>query len=98
MVRHDQEATVERALLADEHRRHRGLHVVVDAAQRHPPEESEAARMRVEHHLLRLTRIGPDIDRPRSAQPQVGDLHAHRLARDLHVFVAPVELVRLARA
>ena len=27
----------------------------------------------------------------------MGDLHAHRLARDLHVFVAPVELVRLTR-
>jgi hypothetical protein len=27
----------------------------------------------------------------------MGDLHAHRLARDLHVFVARVELIRLAR-
>ena len=52
--------------------------------------------MRVEHHLLRLARIRSDIDRPRCAKPHMGDLHAHRLARDLHVFMAPVELVRLA--
>jgi hypothetical protein len=96
MIRHHQEATVEHALLADEHGRHRGLHVVVDAAQRHSSEEGEAARMRVEHHLLRLARIRSNVHRPRRAQPHMRDLHAHRLARDLHVFVAPVELVRLA--
>jgi hypothetical protein len=31
VVGHQQEASVELALLADEHRVHRGLHVVVDA-------------------------------------------------------------------
>jgi len=93
VIRHDQEATVEHALLADEHCRHRRLHVVVDAAQGHAAEEGEAARMRIEHHLLRLARIGPDVDRARRAQPHVRDLHPHRQARDLDVLVAPVELI-----
>jgi hypothetical protein len=97
VIGHHQKPAVEHAFLADEHRRHRSLHVVVDAAQRHPAEKGECAGMRVEHHLLRLARIGPDIDRPRRAQPHVRHLHTHRLARDLHVLVAPVELVRLAR-
>jgi hypothetical protein len=52
--------------------------------------------MRVEHHLLRLARIGPDVDRPRRAQPHLGHLHSHRLASDLYILVTPVELVGLA--
>ena len=98
VIGHDQEPAVEDALLADKHRRHRGLHVVVDPAQRHPAKKGEAARMRVEHHLLRLAWISSDIDRPRRAQPHMRHLHAHRLAGDLHVLVAPVELVGLARS
>ena len=97
VARHDQEAPVEHPVLAREHRRHRRLHVVVDPARRHAAEEGERPRMRVEQHLLGLARIGPNIDRPRGAQPHVRHLHPHRLARDLHVLVAPVELVGLAR-
>ena len=97
VVGHDQEAAVEHPLLAGEHRGHRGLHVVVDAARRNSAEEGERAGMRVEHHLLRLARIGPNIHRPRCAQPHVRGLHPHRLAGDLDVLVAPVELVGLAR-
>ncbi len=97
VIGHDQEPAVEDALLADEHRRHRSLHIIVDPAQRHPAEEGKAAGMRVEHHLLRLARIDPHIYRARRAQPHMRYLHAHRLARDLHVLVAPVELVCLAR-
>src|SRR3546814_9501398 len=53
--------------------------------------------MRVEQHLLALAWIRPDIDRPRCTQPHMRNLHAHRLAGDLHVLMAPVELIGLAR-
>jgi len=43
------------------------------------------------------TTIGPDIHNPRGAKPHVRYLHPYRLARDLHVLVAPGELIRLAR-
>ena len=98
VVGHDQEAPVEDTLLAGEHARHRGLHVVVDAARRHASEEGKRPRMRVEQHLLCLARIGPHIHGPRRAQSHMRDLHAHRLARDLHVLMAPVELIGLARS
>ncbi len=62
MARHHQKPAVEDAFLADEHRRHRGLHIIVDTAQGHASEEGKAARMRIEQHLLRLARISPDID------------------------------------
>src|SRR5690606_32997487 len=59
-------------------------------------EEGEGPRMGVEQHLLALARIGPDIRRTGCAQADMRDLHPHRLAGDLYVLVAPVELIRLA--
>ena len=53
--------------------------------------------MGVEHHLLGLARIDPDVHSPRRAQPDVSRLHPQRLAADLYVFVAPVEQERPAR-
>ena len=53
--------------------------------------------MGVEHHLLRLARIGAHERHPAVAEPHMGDLHRHRDAVDQHDLVAPVELVRLAR-
>ena len=97
VVRHDEEAPVEDALLAGEHRRHRRFHVVVNPACRHAAEKGERPRMRVEKHLLAFARIRSHIDRARRAQPHVSDLHPHRLAGDLDVLVAPVELIGFAR-
>jgi transposase-like protein len=94
---HLQKAAVERALLADEHRVHRGLHVVVDPARARPPPEDERPVMGVEHHLLRLARIGPDERHAAVAEPQVRHLHRGGDAGDQHHLVAPVELIRLAR-
>ena len=96
MVGHDQEAAVEHPVLAGEHRGHRRLHIIVDAAQWHAAEEHERPRVRIEHHLLCLARIAAHIHCPRPAQPHMGSLHPHGRASDLDVFVAPVELVRLA--
>ena len=46
---------------------------------------------------FRETRLGPHVHRPRRAQPHMRHLHAHRLAGDLNVLVAPVELIGLIR-
>jgi hypothetical protein len=51
----------------------------------------------VEHHLLRLARIGPHEQHPAVAEPDLRHLHRHRDPGDQHHLVAPVELVGLAR-
>ena len=91
------EAAVVGALLAHEYRAHRRLHVVVDAPTADPAEEAEGALMRLEHHLLALA--GKDLNQlhPAVAEPHVRRLHPGRGARQNRVFVAPVELVSLAR-
>ena len=53
--------------------------------------------MRVEHHLLRLARIGAHEHHAAVAEPDVGDLHRRRHAVHDDDLVAPVELVRFAR-
>lgn len=64
MIGHNQEPAVEHALLASEHGGDRGLHVIVDAAQGNAAKERKPASMGIKHHLLRLARIGPDVDCP----------------------------------
>src|SRR3546814_17951211 len=97
MIGHDQEAAVEHALLTGEHARHRRLHIIVDTAPGHAAKESERPSMSIEQHLLALTRIGPDVRRARCAETSVRNLYPHRLAGDLYILVAPVELISLAR-
>jgi hypothetical protein len=53
-----QEAAIVLPILADQDRFDRRLHVVVDAARAGALEEGESSVVRVEHHLLGLTRIG----------------------------------------
>ena len=55
---HLQEAAIVETPFADEDRLHRGLHVVVDAASAGALEQGERPVVGVEHHLLRLARIG----------------------------------------
>ena len=54
--------------------------------------------MGVEHHLLRLTRIGPHEQHSAVAEPNVSDLHGHRRSAQEDNLVAPIELVSLARS
>ena len=96
MAAHLQEAAIVGPLAADEDRLHRGLHVVVDAARAGAFEKGERPVMSVEHHLLRLARIGPHEQHPAVAQPHMRHLHRHRRAVDQHDLVAPVELIGLA--
>ena len=91
------EAPVVGALLAREDRVHRRLHVVVDPAGARPAEEGEGLVVRVEHHLLRLARIGPHEQHPAVAEPDMRHLHRRGHAVDDHDLMAPVELARLAR-
>ena len=79
---HLQEAAIVLPILADEDRLHRRLHVVVDAARAGALEEGEGPFVGVEHHLLRLARIGPHKHHPAVAEADVGDLHGHRHAVD----------------
>lgn len=82
MATHLQEAAIVLAVLANKDRFHRRLHVVLDAARAGAAEEGKGPVMGVEHHLLRLARIGPDEHHAAVAEPDMGDLHGHRHAVD----------------
>ena len=58
MRAHLEKAAIVLTVFADEDRLHRRLHVVVDPALAVAAEEREGALVGVEHHLLRLARIG----------------------------------------
>src|SRR5271157_57965 len=96
MTAHLQEAAIVEAILADEDRLHCGLHVVVDAASAGSLEQGEGAVVRIEHHLLRLARIGAHEQHATVAEPDVGNFYDHRRAAQQDDFVAPVELVGFA--
>ena len=60
---HHSEALVDGAALASSDLVDRRLHVVVDAAPGHAAEGGEAARVRIEQHLVALARIGHQPER-----------------------------------
>ena len=94
---HLQETAIVGALAANKDRVHRRLEVVVDAARAGASEKGESPLVGIEHHLLRLARIGADEQHPAVAQADVRHFDRHRRAADQHDLVAPVELIRLAR-
>ncbi len=95
---HLQEATIVKTVLADKDRLHCRLHVVVDAALACALEQSEGSVVSVEHHLLRLARIGPHEQHPAMTKPDMSDLHNHSDPAQQDHFVAPIELVGFARS
>jgi hypothetical protein len=97
MRAHLQEAAIVLAILTNEDRLHRGLHVVVDAAHTGALEECERPLVRVEHHLLGLARIGAHEHHPAVAEAEMRDLHDRRHPVHHNDLVAPVELIGLAR-
>src|SRR5215470_8017872 len=97
MAAHPQKTTIELAILAKEDRLDCRLHIVVDAARAGALEEGESAIMRIEHHLLGLTRIGPHERHPTVAQPDMRNLDSHCHPVDQHDLVRPIELIRLPR-
>jgi hypothetical protein len=98
MRTHLEEAAIVLAILADEDRLHRSLHVVVDAAPAGAPEERERPLVGIENHLLRLARIGAREHHAAVAEADVRDLHDRRHAVQHDDLVAPVELVGFARS
>jgi hypothetical protein len=97
MAAHLRKAPIIGALTTDKNYINCSLHIVVDAARACAFEKSKCAAMRVEHHLLRLTRIRTHKQHPAVAQPDMCDFHRHRGAVDPFDHMAPVELIRLAR-
>src|SRR5258708_18818259 len=77
---HLQEAAIVEALLADEDRLYRRLHVVVDAAPASALEQRKSPVVSLEHHLLRLALIHPPDQHAAVAEPDMGGLHDHRHA------------------
>ena len=53
--------------------------------------------MRIEHHLLRLARVGSHERHPAVTQPDMGDFDCRRHSIDQDNLMAPVELIGLAR-
>ena len=97
MRAHLQEPPVVLAFLADEDCIDRRFHVVVHAACARPLEEGEAAVVGVEHHFLRLARIGAREQHAAVAEPHVRHFHGHRRAVQHDDLVAPIELIGFAR-
>ncbi len=96
MPAHLLEAAIVGAVLADEDRIDRRLHVVIDASRAGPAKEDERLVVRVEHHLLRLTRVGPHKRHSAVAQTDMGGLNRRGHAVEDHDLMAPVELVCFA--
>jgi hypothetical protein len=69
---------------------------VVDAPAWDAAQRREAARVRVEQHLVALRRVGHQPERTRGAQLQVRELKAPVDAADDQAFFAPVELEGVA--
>jgi hypothetical protein len=97
MAAHLKEAAIVVTILADEDRLHRRLHVVVDTALACALEQDERPVVGIEHHLLRLARIGAHKQHAAVAEPHMGRLHNHRCAIQQNDFMAPVELVGFTR-
>ena len=97
MRAHLEKAAIVLAVLADEDRLHRRLHVVVEAAPTGASKEREGALVGVEHHFLRLARIGAHEHHPAHGKPDVGDLRRRRHPVDDDDLMAPVKLISFAR-
>ena len=93
---HRLEACVHQPALALANPIHGRLHVVVDAAPRHPSAGREAARARIERHLVALAGVRHQPERPACAKHQVHDLGPVEHAAHDCALLAPVERVRLA--
>src|SRR5277367_6539804 len=89
MRAHLQEAAIVLAILADEDRLHRGLHVVVDAAPTGAFEECERPFVGVKHHLLGLARIDAHEHHAAVAEAEMRDLYDRRHPIHHNDLVAP---------
>ena len=89
MPAHLQETPVKSSIFANEDGLNGGLYIIVNAVRAGAFKESEGTVMRVEHHLLRLARIGSDKEHPAMTEP---DMCYHQWGghtSDDHNLVAP---------
>jgi hypothetical protein len=93
---HHGEARVDGAALALQDLVDGRAHVVVDAAPCNTVECCEAARVRVEQHLVTLARVGHEPERTARAQLHVRHLQSPVNAANHEPLFAPVELERFA--
>ena len=93
---HHGEARVDGAALALQDLVDGRAHVVVDAAPCHAAKGGEAARVRIEQHLVALARVRHEPERTARAQLHVRELQPPVDATDHEPLFAPVELERFA--
>ena len=93
---HHGEARVDDAALALQDFVDGRAHVVVDTASGHAAKGCEAARVRVEQHLVTLARVRHEPERTACAQLHVRHLQPPVDATDHEPLFAPVELERFA--
>lgn len=74
MARHRCEPGVDLSGLARTGTIDRGLHVVKDPALRHAAQNPEGLGQRIEQHLMRLQRLGPNNERLAVGQLRMGRL------------------------
>jgi hypothetical protein len=70
----------------------RRLHIVEDPTLRHAAQHPEGLCQRVEQHLVRLQKIGPNDKSTTVRQLGMGDLQLDLLATQNRIILAPVEL------
>src|SRR6056297_2325323 len=97
MPAHLLEPAIVGAILANEDRVDRGLHVVIDPTRTGTAEEGECLVVGVKHHLLSLPRVSPHEDHPAVAEADMGHLDRGRHPVDDRDLMAPVELEGFAR-
>ena len=96
MVRQGQEAAIKTSLFADEDGINHSLQIIVDHPFRHAAKERKGLIMRIQHHLMRLARVGSY--KHWSAITQAEVRHFHRLfdTADIDNFLTPIKLTGFA--
>ena len=96
MATHLLEPAIIDTILGNQDRVHRGLHIVIDTPGTCPTQEAKCFVVGIEHHLQRLSGIGPNEQNPAVAQANMRHLHCCGCAINQNNFMAPVELTGFA--
>ena len=84
--------------LATAHPVYSGAHVVVDASAGHTAQHDERMVVGIEQHLVRLQKIGTQVERPAVTEFEVSHLQLGAHTCEHCPVLAPIELERLAGA
>ena len=97
MVHQGQKAWMKDPILRSRDIGHHGFGVVDDHPARDPAEERQRPHKGIKHHLLLLVQIGHDERLATVAQAEMGHVNLVLDTAQQHIFLAPVELKRIAR-